>query len=494
MTYFIDSVTGSDQNDGRSRQTAFRSIDKVNALTLQGGDAVLFKAGCTFEGNLHPKRIRDGGVIRFGRYGVGEKPLIAAPGGEAFDLCDFDYVEVRDLALTNPNGIRGLFIRNQTAGGALRHIHVTNCTIHHVNENREAYAYESGGIICASFSDEPGWFEDLLLEDNEIRSVCRSGILMTGFWANRPTKLWGKNEYKSDTENWWPSKEVVVRGNYIDETGGDGIVIIGTVGALLEWNTVYHVMTRPVPPCANAGIWPQSSNGCVMQYNEVGYCNKPEGCNDAQGFDVDLSCRDTLIQYNYSHDNGGGFLLLCELGDTTDAHGFRGTVVRNNLSVNDGGVKGELIAMVGPVRGVLIENNTLYSTGAAERIVEVWTEDGRNQAKDVVLRNNVFVSNGRDNRFNLCSGENFVFQNNLYWGTHRTPPAQESQPLVEDPQFVQGGRTGDGRQVIAAYVPQNETLAQAGAPAERPSSVDLEGRETAGKAYVGALMAAAKKE
>lgn len=487
MTYYIDSVYGSDQNDGQSRQTAFRSLEKVNGLTLKGGDTVLFKAGCTFEGSLQPKRERDGGVIRFGRYGTGDRPLIAAAGGEALDLCDFDFVEVADLALTNPKGIRGIFIRNQTAGGPLRHIHITGCEIHHVNENREVFAYESGGIICASFSDEPGWFEDLLLEDNEIRSVCRTGILMTGFWANRPTKLWGKNEYKSDTENWWPSKEVVVRGNYIDETGGDGIVLIGTDGALIEWNTVYHVMTRPVPHCANAGIWPQSSNGCVMQYNEVGYCNKPEGCDDAQGFDVDLSCRDTLIQYNYSHDNGGGFLLLCELNETTDADNFRGTVVRNNLSVNDGGVKGELIALVGPVRGVTIENNTLYATGKVERIVEVFTADGQNQAKDVVLRNNIIVANGRDNQFHLCNGENFVFQNNVYWGAYRTPPACEEGAIVADPQFVLGGKSGKGREVLAAYVPQNGKLAQAGAPAAHPAPVDLAGRETAGQTYVGAF-------
>ena len=312
-------------------------------------------------------------------------------------------------------------------------------------------------------------------------------MILHTFWSNRPWKTWAENEYVSDTENWWPSYEVVFRGNLIERPAGDAMVLIGAIKPLMEWNTAYHVMNDPKPPCANAGIWPQSTEGCVVQYNEVGYTHKPQGCDDAQGFDVDLSCRDTVIQYNYSHDNGGGFLLLCELSETTDADNFRGTVVRNNLSVNDGGVKGELIALVGPVRGVTIENNTLYATGKVERIVEVFTGDGQNQAKDVVLRNNIIVANGRDNQFHLCNGENFVFENNVYWGAYRTPPAGEEGGLVEDPQFVQGGKTGKGREVLAAYVPQNEKLAQAGVPAAHPSPVDLAGRETAGQTYVGAF-------
>lgn len=470
-------------------QTAFRTLERINRLVLHGGDTVLLKAGCTFSGCLRPQREPDGGVIRFGRYGVGESPQIAAENSECIDLCDFDCVEIDNLNITNAAGIRGIFIHSQKREGPLRHIHVRNCTVHHVNEARDSFAYESGGIICAAFSDRPSWFEDLLLEDNHIYSVCRTGILLTSFWANRPTKLWGKNEYKSDRENWWPSKSVVMRGNLIEETGGDGLVIIGTLDALVEWNTVYRAMTRPVPPCANAGIWPQSSNGCVIQYNEVGYCRKPQGCDDAQGFDVDLSCRDTLVQYNYSHHNEGGFLLLCELEETTDADNFRGTVVRNNLSVNDGNVKGELIALVGPVRGVTIENNTLYATGCVERVVEVFTGDGKNQAKDVVVRNNVFVSNGRNNEFHLYNGENFVFQNNLYWGTHRIPPDSHEGALVEDPQLTQAGMEAAGRRTLAAYVPQNPRLARAGACAAYPAPVDLLGRRWDGQPYVGAFMA-----
>ena len=487
MIYYVDSRYGCDENDGLSRQTAWRTLEKVNAQVFKGGDSLLFKAGETYEGHLCPKRERDGGIVCIGRYGTGDKPEIVAPDGIAVQLCNFDGVELSDLSITNPNGIRGIFIHN-TVGGELKHIHVKNCRIHDINTARSSFSYESGGIICVSFCDEPGWFNDLLLEDNEITDVTRSGILLSGLWANRPTKLWGRNEYVSDTENWWPSYNVVVRGNYIDRTGGDGIVLIGTVDALIEWNTVYHVMTTPRPPCANAGIWPQSSNGCVVQYNEVGHCQKPEGCNDAQGFDVDLSCRDTLIQYNYSHDNGGGFLLLCETAKTREEDNFRGTIVRNNLSVGDGNVKGELIALVSPVRGALIENNTFYATGNAERLVEVWSPSGENQAKDVAFRNNLFVSNGRDNAFNLCKGENITFENNVYWGAHRGISEHDVSARAFDPDLVCPGRTGDGRAVLGAYVPRDPRMAEGAATPAKPAPVDAMGKPTEGRAYVGAFL------
>lgn len=48
--------------------------------------------------------------------------------------------------------------------------------------------------------------------------------------------------------------------------------------------------------------------------------------------------RGTVIQYNYSHDNYGGLVLVCNDG-TADASfnvGNLGTIVRYNVSIGDG--------------------------------------------------------------------------------------------------------------------------------------------------------------
>lgn len=78
-----------------------------------------------------------------------------------------------------------------------------------------------------------------------------------------------------------------------------------------------------------AAIWPHSSNDALIQFNEVSNTRFVGG--DGQAFDVDYNCDNAIVQYNYSHDNEGGFLLLMESANYV--------TVRYNISVNDG-VKG----------------------------------------------------------------------------------------------------------------------------------------------------------
>lgn len=486
--YYVDSENGDDNNDGRTPKTAFRTVARANEVVLKNGESLLFRAGCEFEGSLTPRRERDGTTVRIGRYGEGEYPIIIAQSGNTLTLTDFDHVVVSELTLMNPNGICGIYINNK-AGGAIEDVHIKNCTVKDVNKARSVYQYESGGIICASFSDEPGWFDGLVIEDNTIENVARSGIFLTSLWANRPTKLWGKNEYVSDTENWWPAHGVVVRGNKIDRTGGDGIVLIGTQDALIEYNTVYRINYRPVTPCANAGIWPQSSNGCVIRYNEVAYSLKPDGVADATAFDVDQSCRDTVVEYNYSHDNEGGFLLLCEPDDINDSHGFTGTVVRNNVSINDGEVFGSLIPIVGPVRDVVIENNTFYFSGQwVSNIVYVWSESGENQAKNVAIRKNIIVSDGNGNGYHLANGENFSFEGNIYWGTHKDPPEAEIDPIVADPMIDFSGRAPKGLENAVRYAPKaNSPAFDSNSLPLKPADKDYCGTSVGNIRYAGAF-------
>lgn len=75
-TYYVAS-TGNDANDGRSAGKPLQSLAKVNSLSLQAGDAVLFRRGDTFRGSL---LIRRSGTtdnpIRYDAYGNGSKPLL----------------------------------------------------------------------------------------------------------------------------------------------------------------------------------------------------------------------------------------------------------------------------------------------------------------------------------------------------------------------------------------------------------------------------------
>ena len=76
-TYYV-SAAGNDANNGRSALTPFQSLSKVNTLSLQAGDSVLFRRGDTFRGGLQIRR--SGSTARpivFNAYGTGAKPTLA---------------------------------------------------------------------------------------------------------------------------------------------------------------------------------------------------------------------------------------------------------------------------------------------------------------------------------------------------------------------------------------------------------------------------------
>jgi len=53
-TYYVDSVGGSDANNGTTPQTSWKSVAKVNGTTLAAGDTVLFKRGSVWTESLAP--------------------------------------------------------------------------------------------------------------------------------------------------------------------------------------------------------------------------------------------------------------------------------------------------------------------------------------------------------------------------------------------------------------------------------------------------------
>ena len=44
-TYYIDSVGGSDSNDGKSPDSAWLTPSRISELTFTAGDSILFKRG-----------------------------------------------------------------------------------------------------------------------------------------------------------------------------------------------------------------------------------------------------------------------------------------------------------------------------------------------------------------------------------------------------------------------------------------------------------------
>ena len=75
--YYVSS-SGSDTNNGTSTSTPWKTIAKLNSITLKPGDNVFFNRGEVFYGGINLKQSGTLGFpITFGAYGSGAKPVVS---------------------------------------------------------------------------------------------------------------------------------------------------------------------------------------------------------------------------------------------------------------------------------------------------------------------------------------------------------------------------------------------------------------------------------
>jgi len=329
LTFYLDSKTGNDNNSGLSPNDAFATLKKVNGAVQEPGSTILLKSGTKY---LGPVVFTGSGTssnpITISSYGGEQKPLIEGRGIEnyAVKIYNSSYLELKNIEITNTGneiepGRRGVIIEAKDCKLS-KHIILDNLFIHDVNGTLIKKDGAGSAILWQNHGSEiKTKFDSLIIQNCHIKNCTRNAINSRGY-TNR--------------ENWYPSTNVIIRNNLIEGVPGDGIVPIGTDGALIEYNVMRNCPdVMPVGDAA-AGIWPWSADNTLIQFNEV---SGHKAKWDAQGFDSDWNCRNTTIQYNYSHDNYGGFLLVCNNGksfNTSTNIGTKNTVVQYNISVNDG--------------------------------------------------------------------------------------------------------------------------------------------------------------
>ena len=423
-TYYVDSRSGKDTNAGVTAAAPWKTLDKVNAARFLPGDRILLRSASVWQGQLAPQSSgSDAAPIIIDRYGKGPRPRIDAEGQveDAVRLYNVQNIEVRSLEITNqgrePAIRRGVHILLDNFGTA-KHIVVSGLYIHDVNGTNKRK--DNGGIIFRTNGDKtPSRFDGLTIERNIVWRVDRSAIAAQSYHWRRT--------------HWNPSTNVVIRGNFVDDIGGDGIVPWATESALIEHNIARNANRRAAT--YNAGIWPWSTDNSLFQLNEASLTRTTF---DGQGFDSDFNSRNTLFQYNYSHDNEGGFLLICTPGKRNQAEnlGNTGTVVRYNISRNDH-------ARVFHISGgekITVVNNAIY-VGAGLDVQMLVLSDWTGWADGAVFRNNTFHVQGvaryghatarnEDGTYGIAPGwgpaKGIVFEGNRYRGRHIDRP--------EDPQ------------------------------------------------------------
>lgn len=418
--YHLDSRAGDDRQGDGSVAQPWRTLGRVDRVALAAGDRVLLRADRVWTDQSLD--VTASGTpekpIVIGRYGDGADPLInfgntSNPRGEAWGvrLRNCSFVEVEHLSVTSgrfaDSKLRnGIWVLAEGAAHPLRHIHLKSIKVYEVFGNSR----RTGGInfhVRGSGSDPESTFDDVLIDSCTVDNVADTGIqLMTD--ALLPPTTW-KHQYDAFTR-------VVIRGCRVINVHRDGILVRASPGALLEHNVVGHagylrgdLSLMPYLPHVDviAALWPYYCDRVLMRFNEA-YGTRLLRA-DGQAWDFDVGVTNSVYEYNYSHDNEGGVLLVM--------HQTANNIFRHNLSVND---RGPLMDLQGD--GTQVCDNTFYR-GAGIAATAWFCGQMRLGPRTVVYRRNVFVNLAGAPYFKSTAA---VYEGNTFAGRH--PDSEPADP------------------------------------------------------------------
>ncbi len=405
--YYI-SPKGNDNNDGKTRTTAWATISKVNSIMFAAGDRILFEQGITFLGNLILDS-NDGGSVT--------NPLILG----SFFAYDGVTARAKDCAKINGGnghgiqitGCNGIMVQNIMVTGSGR------------NTNEQGI-----GVLVDSC-------KDVVIDNVEVEGFQRAGLKISGGSINvRATNVYAHDNgitgiiVGSQTREKGLNKNIYIgycrtihnqgisdpskyrRG----QISGSGIHIANTEGAIVEYcesadngGDYYHTAGNgPV------GIWMHSCKDVTVQYC-ISHDNKSRRLSDGHiyadggGFDFDGGTKNSTFQYCYSYNNSGPGFLLCAW-DTTKSNMLENNTVRYCISENDGQQNGGGIWIWHSVaqQNMQVYNNVFYNSSGRPCIKSPETKGS------FFFRNNIFLVRGTG-AFVEGMEPNAVFQGNCYW-------------------------------------------------------------------------------
>jgi hypothetical protein len=427
-TYYV-STSGSDANSGCSTSAPWKTIAKVNATTFAAGNSILFQDGGSWTGELHPLGSGSSSShIVISNYGSGAHPIIAGNGAAAaVYLVNQSYWTIQNLEITNnasAAAVRsGIQLQNNTSG-ILSGISIVDNNIHNVKgywTSGDQPSTSDGIAFNLSDSYATNGWNGVLINGNTLTTDDAGGIYLGSLAGN------GHDQNTTG---------VVIENNTMTDLGGNDIVCIFCVNALVQYNVVTNSGSR----YSGAGIWTALSTGAVEQYNEVSSQHKHG--SDGQAFDTDLGTKNITVQYNYTHSDAWGFFEFC-------CNGSDGTVsstVRYNISQNDGSAFAVFrLFGVSTTASSQIYNNTVYVDGSTNSGITTRYP----AAKNLYLTNNI-IDNTGSGGYDLSSNE--IWNYNTFYGNHPSTEPADAHKLTSNPDFANPGGGGSGRSTASAYI------------------------------------------
>ena len=301
-TFYV-SASGSDANDGLSKDTPLKSIMAVNGLVLQPGDSVLFKGGDAFNGTLRltASGSDDNPITIAGYDNETERPKLVANMADTIIATNVSNIVIRDLELVpvsaertsanpGPKQTGILFINNANTDTTHKNIYIHN---NHVISSGPLT--NSDGIAFVgeylSLDDMPEFaVSNIYVTNNLVEEIGRSGI------------------FTSQNELMTLYRNVNFIGNTVRRAGQIGMYIGSATDSRMLRNNIIEVgiFDKPFVMEGAGGMMAIACDTCDIMYNVA--CNGSDGSAslDGMGIDIDWNTTNVNVQYNHTYGNKGG--------------------------------------------------------------------------------------------------------------------------------------------------------------------------------------------
>lgn len=437
-TYYVDSLSGNDNNIGTTIGTAWQTLAKVRSHTFMYGDTIKFKAPYTYTGYIYKKDsigTAQLSNINFDSYGTGKATILADSNNQAFKFIsrlDNPFrVSIRNLKITGTYSMTtehghhwynaiDISAPDSMLVDSTGYLKVTNCEITKFGLNGIAWLIND---VRRNYK--------VNIDSNLVYNCGVGGIQGSAVW--KTSTIIGNTVYNIDGHKNWT-------GGTPDTTGFVLPIFISySKNFTISRNLVYNNGIKAKYGTAN--IAASGSRNINISYNET-YGSKSNTV-DGDGIDLDWGTDSSVVEYNYVHNNGAAGVLISGsdtnwrpyntiyfgegsyLKDSTgsDYNIVRYNVFKNNnrsLAYGDVTLYNDDGRM--SLKGNKIYNNT-FSQAKKSGITNASFINFKNGTDSTRIFNNVFLGDSilfLKSDVNNSSHVSMTVKNNMYWDSLRT--------------------------------------------------------------------------
>lgn len=321
-TYYLNAG-GNDANSGTSPGQAWRSTARISQTHFQPGDQVLLAGGQVFRGSIWLRSNSQGTAaqpITFRSYGGGQA-VVQSDSTFGFYAHNTAGIALRNLAFV---GSGRLSNRNS---GIIFYLDSANAHLDYLRiDSVDVSGYRASGLNIGSWNGLSG-YANVRVTNSNFHANGEAGFSSYAYFP-APQGYAHHNWYVGNCRAFDNAGRAEVTNTHT----GNGIVLSGIDQALIEQCTAYHNGWLNANPSGGpVGIWGWCCNALTIQ-NCESHHNMSGTSKDGGGFDLDGGCTNSVLQYNYSHDNEGPGYLLAQFGGAPAMHDL---TVRYNISEND---------------------------------------------------------------------------------------------------------------------------------------------------------------